>query len=68
MVRPSATGADSVLGGPADRLAVFIAYAPAFILGYGLLAPALVITLRWLSLVDRIHREANAIDPFDRPS
>lgn len=56
----------SVLGEPEGRGAVFIAYAPAFFLGYGLLAPALVITLRWLGLVARIHREAAAIDPFDR--
>jgi hypothetical protein len=57
----------SVLGEPTGRVAVFIAYAPAFVLGYGLLAPALVITVRWLGLVARIHREASAIDPFDRP-
>lgn len=62
-----AASPDSVLGEPGGRAAVFIAYAPAFVLGYGLLAPALVITLRWLGLVARIHREASAIDPFDRP-
>jgi len=61
-----AASPDSMLGGPEGRGAVFIAYAPAFILGSGLLAPALVITLRWLGLVARIHREAAAIDPFDR--
>ncbi|MEW5990848.1 MAG: hypothetical protein AB1736_05810 [Chloroflexota bacterium] len=56
----------SVLGEPEGRAAVFLAYAPAFVLGYGMLPPALVITLRWLGLVARIHREASAIDPFDR--
>ena len=56
----------SMLGPEEGRLALFVAYAPAFALGYSLLAVGVVFTVRWLRLVARIHREATAIDPFDR--
>jgi hypothetical protein len=56
----------SVLGPEEGRLALFVAYAPTFALGYSLLAVGVVLTVRWLRLVARIHREATAIDPFDR--
>jgi hypothetical protein len=56
----------SVLGPVDGRGAAYLAYAPAFLLGYVLSATGFLITLRWLTLVDRIHREATAIDPFDR--
>lgn len=57
---------ESVLGPASGRSAVYAAYAPAFALGYGLGACGFVMTIRWLTLVARIHREARAIDPFDR--
>lgn len=57
---------DSVLGPPEGRVAVYLAYAPTFILGYSIAALAFVPTVHWLRLVAQIHREAVAIDPFDR--
>lgn len=56
----------AVLGPAAGRLLAYVAYAPAFLLGYSLSLAALLITVRWLRLVAQIHREAKAIDPFDR--
>jgi len=56
----------SVLGPATGRLAVYVAYAPAFLLGYSLSLVGLLITVRWLRQIARIHREAEAIDPFDR--
>ena len=61
-----AAAPDAVIGAPEGRLAVYVAYAPAFVLGYSMGAVGIVLTLRWLRLVGRIHREATAIDPFDR--
>jgi len=61
-----AASPDTVLGPPGNRLAVYVAYAPAFLFGYGMLGAGLVLTIHWLRLVARIHREATAIDPFDR--
>jgi hypothetical protein len=49
-----------------DRLVLFIAYLPALVLGYSMAPAAFVHTVRQLRLVSRIHREATAIDPFDR--
>ena len=49
-----------------SRLAYFAALAPIAILGYALTLLALAHTTRQLLLVARIHREATAIDPFDR--
>jgi hypothetical protein len=56
----------SVLGPATGRLLVYVAYAPPFLLGYSLSLVGLVITVRWLRLIAQIHREARAIDPFDR--
>lgn len=49
-----------------ERLIVFAAYLPLALLGYWLVLLAIVHTTRQLRLVARIHREATAIDPFDR--
>lgn len=54
---------------PADgssRLITFVAYFPTLASGYALFLAALIHTTRQLRLVSRIHREATAIDPFDR--
>lgn len=56
----------SVLGPEAGRMSVYLAYGPAFVLGYGAAAFGFVQTLRWLRRVARLHREATAIDPLDR--
>lgn len=56
----------AALGPSAGRLLVYVAYAPAFLLGYSPSLAALLITVRWLRLIAQIHREAKAIDPFDR--
>jgi hypothetical protein len=57
---------DAVIGPAEGRLAVFVAYAPAFVFGYAGGVMGIVLVLRWLRLVGQIHREATAIDPFDR--
>jgi hypothetical protein len=49
-----------------SRPANFVAVLPCLIMGYSLLPAALVHFARQLRLVSRIHREAKAIDPFDR--
>src|SRR5690242_16476300 len=53
---------------PADvnPAAVFVAFLPSLLLGYSMLPAGVVQITRQLRLVDRIHREAGAIDPFDR--
>lgn len=56
----------SLLGPPEGQLLVYVAYAPAFLLGYSLSLVAFLITIGWLRLIAQIHREAKAIDPFDR--
>jgi len=61
-----AAAPQSVLGPAAGRLVVYVAYLPAFLLGYALSLAGLLITVRWLRLIAQIHREARAIDPFDR--
>jgi hypothetical protein len=40
--------------------------APIFASGFGLTAVGSLLGARWLRLVATIHREASAIDPFDR--
>jgi hypothetical protein len=55
-----------VFGGGSDRAVMLAAYLPSAILGYSLVVVAIVHTARQLRLVARIHREATAIDPFDR--
>jgi hypothetical protein len=67
-------GVGSFLQSPAGSLApstasqtiVFIAFVPALVFGYAMLPAGVVHIGRQLRLVDRIHREARAIDPFDR--
>jgi len=68
-----AGGVASLLGAPAqilgpepERGPVYAAFLPAFLAGYALSAAGVLTTLRWLRLVSRIHREATAIDVFDR--
>ena len=56
----------SWLGEGNDRLILLVAYLPALIFGYAMAPAAFVHTVRQLRLVSRIHREAEAIDPFDR--
>ena len=56
----------ALLGQGTDRFVLLVAYLPALVLGYSMAPAAFVHTLRQLRLVARIHREATAIDPFDR--
>jgi hypothetical protein len=57
---------DTAVGVGTDRLLFLVAYLPSATVGYSLLLIAIVHTGRQLRLVARIHREATAIDPFDR--
>lgn len=57
---------DSLAGTGPHRIAMLVAYLPQFLAGYGLSAVGGLITVRWLLLVSRIHREATAIDILDR--
>ena len=50
----------------ASPMVVLVAAAPSLLFGYGMLPAAVIQIARQLRLVDRIHREARAIDPFDR--
>jgi hypothetical protein len=54
------------IGPGADRSILFASYLPAAWLGYSLLIAVILHSTRQLRLVARIHREATAIDPFDR--
>jgi len=56
----------SIVATKPDSLDYYLAVAPLFIAGYAMAALAFVISTRWLWLVTRIHREAEAVDPFDR--
>ena len=56
----------SLLGPAEGQLLVYVAYAPSFLFGYALSLVAFLITIGWLRLIAQIHREAKAIDPFDR--
>ncbi len=56
----------TIVGAQSDSLAYYIALAPSFVAGYSVAAVGAAISFRWLWLVTRIHREATAIDPFDR--
>jgi hypothetical protein len=55
-----------VLGAPDRRGDLGLALLPTAILGYGMFLLIGFHTIRQLRLVMRIHREATAIDPFDR--
>ena len=54
------------LGPEGGRTALLVAYLPALVLGYSTLISAIFLTTHQLRLVARIHREATALDPFDR--
>ncbi len=56
----------SFLGGPETRWYFGAALLPSLILGYSGFPLIVLHTVRQLGLVMRIHREARAIDPFDR--
>jgi hypothetical protein len=62
------SASEVAFGSGTDRLVVFVAYLPIAALGYGLVMLAFVHTTHQLRLVARIHREATAVDPFDRTS
>ena len=62
------SAAPQVTGAGTDRAILFLAYLPVALLGYWSVLLALIHTLHQLRLVARIHREATAIDPFDRVS
>jgi hypothetical protein len=57
-----------VIGAESGRVALFVAYLPTAASGYAIALLALIHTTHQLRLVARIHREATAIDPFDRVS
>lgn len=56
----------TVLPSTTNSLDYYLAIVPIFIAGYGLASVGIIVSARWLWLVMRIHREATAIDPFDR--
>lgn len=62
------SAAPGLVGVGSDRVVLFIAYLPAAALGYITALLAIVHSAHQLRLVARIHREATAIDPFDRVS
>jgi len=51
-----------------DRAILFVAYLPPAALGYSVALLAIAHSAYQLRLVARIHRQATAIDPFDRVS
>ncbi len=61
-----AVSSSAIPGGGSGRLAAFAAYLPGLVFGYSMFVAAVIHTTRQLRLVSRIHREATAIDPFDR--
>ncbi len=61
-----ASGSDLAIDPRLDRGTFLVAYLPSAVIGYGLVVAATVHIVRQLRLVARIHREAKAIDPFDR--
>jgi hypothetical protein len=60
--------APEAIGPGANRTVLFAAYVPSAFFGYWVVLLAFLHTLHQLRLVARIHREATAIDPFDRVS
>lgn len=56
----------SFLGAPETRWYLAAAFLPSMILGYAGFPLIVLHTVRQLRLVMQIHREATAIDPFDR--
>jgi hypothetical protein len=53
-------------GAGSSRAVLAVAYLPTLLLGYLTFIVAAIHTVRQLRLVNRIHRLATAIDPFDR--
>jgi hypothetical protein len=60
------SASDALLGAPETRGYLALAYLPSLVLGYTAFPLIVFHTVRQLRLVQRIHREATAIDPFDR--
>jgi putative flippase GtrA len=58
--------APEALLGPGDRATSLVAYVPVFVLSYIVSAVVLATIARWLWFVDRLHRDATALDPWDR--
>lgn len=58
----------NVIGAGNDRAILLVAYLPTAATGYAMAILALIHTTHQLRLVARIHRDATAIDPFDRVS
>jgi hypothetical protein len=56
----------AILGDAGTRASMALALLPTMILGYSSFPLIAMHTVRQLRLVMRIHREATAIDPFDR--
>jgi hypothetical protein len=56
----------AVLGPDPIPTLAWLAVAPPYVAGYAISAAAFLTSARWLLAVARIHREATAIDPFDR--
>lgn len=69
----SVVGIGSILSAPATAIeayggtymAALLVFGPAAVFGYGMLGVSVYFTVRILRRVDRLHREATAIDPFD---
>jgi len=55
-----------VLGPESSRGVVYAAYLPVFVFGYATTTAGALTAVRWLRLTARIHREAMAVDVFDR--
>jgi hypothetical protein len=55
-----------VLGPESARFEADLAFGPMFVSGYVLTLISAVTVFHWLRLVAEIHRDATAIDPFDR--
>ena len=56
----------ATVGAVPGRGAAYAALGPIFASGFGLTAVGSLLGARWVRLVAAIHREASAIDPFDR--
>jgi len=56
----------AIVGPAAGREFAYLAFFPTFAAGYALNAVGVLLGARWLTHVAEIHRDARAIDPFDR--
>jgi hypothetical protein len=57
---------EAIVGPQAGREASYLAFFPTFAAGYAITAVGVLFVSRWLSMVAEIHRDARAIDLFDR--